>query len=633
MRPFRDTFLFVLTSASLAFSAVAQGTDTSTYSSGYGETSGDPPLAQLTPEERTKAIRELKRIERRSKKYGIILNRGKMERLKGDRLVKVMNEYDRFMGILEELPPDFVKACRVNSVWFSDEIVDASGNHAGGTASGEGINLAAGFDRDTLYHEMFHKFEGCISASDRKAWEDANPDEFIYEGSAWDSFAGNDKQSKRAAERHQRRIAMGKEKTAEQKRDEARSRKDAARIAANKTNETVQAAFINAYAQTTPGEDRAEVFRCMMVEGPEFLRRTARSEHMKRKMELIIKMTGTRRFLGDDFWEEHSDISSGSDRYAGNAKAYPEEMGYDGAILAAIPKAMKKYNIATGAMVVTVKGKTIFEYGETDRPCDISLCWTGLLSILYGRYTATMRIDLEETLESLGITDKGGLEQRERTAKIRDLLSSRSGCFLRTPQTPTKTALPERSSRMPGSEFVFNIWDFNTAADIFEQKAETDIFSAFEELVVRPLGLQDWDKSLQGRFGDMGVSEHYSCRFCLSARDMARIGEMMRSKGKWKGLQILQSSWVEEATKMISKFPKGGGYGYLWWIENENDEDGAFRGAYSARGLEGQRLTVLPELEMVVAHLPKQGAKDRVKNPDYRKLLKAVLRARKRPQS
>lgn len=74
-----------------------------------------------------------------------------------------------------------------------------------------------------------------------------------------------------------------------EKRDEARSMKDARQIAANKTNETVQAAFINGYAQTTPREDRAEVFRCMVEEGPRFFLRTQRSEHLRISIMLLME--------------------------------------------------------------------------------------------------------------------------------------------------------------------------------------------------------------------------------------------------------------------------------------------------------------------------------------------------------
>ena len=634
-------FLLFLCVASIGLPAPAQEKSDDDTGSSYDY---EPPaLPEMTREERTAAVRELKRVERRSKKFGIFLNRGKMEKIKGDRIRKVLREFDRFVGILEELPEGFVKACKIGSVWFSDEIVDISGSHAAGTASGEGINLSMGFGRGTVYHEMFHKFECCITDSQRREWNELNPDEFIYEGSHWDSFAGNDKYSKKAAARHLKRIKAGKEKTASEKLEESRSKKDNKRIAANKTNETVQAAFTGGYAQTTPLEDRACTFAAMMAEGPRFFLRTQRSEHMRNKMEFLLKLTGTKKYLGADFWEERSDVSSGGGVYAVSGSsaeiplaasdmpsADPGAMGYDAKTLAALAGVIGRRGIGTGAMVVAVNGKVIFEYGDTARPMPVSSCWASLLSMLYGRFVKMNRIDLDETLESVGITEVGGLERREREAKVRDLLSSRSCCFIRASNDPPGRKLPDRTSRLPGNMFFYSNWDINVAASVFEKKTGSDFVAAFDEMVAKPLRLQDWRQSLQRREGDSLVSEHLAWQMNLSARDMAKIGQMMLNRGRWKGLQLVPAPWVEKSTGIVSKFPNGGGFGYLWWVENEAQDAEAYRGAYSARGLEGQRLTVLPQLGMVVAHLPK-GNGQKVKGADYRKILKAIFMSRKPP--
>ncbi|MBQ2631990.1 MAG: serine hydrolase [Kiritimatiellae bacterium] len=647
--------LDLILSASLAFvvfSAFAQDeenagdTENTETDPSANRNYGTPDLPEITREERVRATRELKRVENRSKRFGIFLNRGKMEKLKGDRLMKVLKEYDRFIAVLEELPEGFVKACNIGSVWFSDEIVDASGQHAGGFAAGEGINLSFGFSAGTVYHEMFHKFECCITDSQRREWEELNPKEFIYEGSAWDTFAGNDKYSKKAAARHLMRVKAGKEKSAMEKRDEARSMKDAKRIAANKTNETVQAAFLGSYAQTTPLEDRACMFGCMMEEGPRFFLRTQRSEHLRRKMEFMMKLTGTRKFLGTDFWEEHSDASSGGGVFSGSGSAEslppgatdmpsvdPEAMGYDARRLAALSRAIVKHDIPTESMVVVVGGKVIFTYGDVSRPAELSSCWTSLLSILYGRFVQMKRIDLDETLESIGITDNVKLERRERSAKVRDLIASRSGCYITASNDPPGRKLPDRTSKLPGNNFFYSNWDFNVAARILEVKTEADIFAVFDEMVARPLRLQDWDMSRQRRVGDILVSEHLACEFSLSARDLARIGQMMLNKGKWRGLQVVPASWVAQSTSAVSKFPGGGGFGYMWWIEDEEQKPKVFNGAFSARGVDGQRLTVIPKLDMVVAHLPRRGGAKKMRNADYKKLLTAVFLAKKDPVS
>lgn len=67
----------------------------------------------------------------------------------------------------------------------------------------------------------------------------------------------------------------------------------------------------------------------------------------------------------------------------------------------------------------------------------------------------------------------------------------------------------------------------------------------------------------------------------------------------------------------------------MWWIENEDREPRVFKGAFSARGLQGQRITVVPELNMVVAHLAGRSGRRPVKSADYNRLVFLAVSARK----
>ena len=44
------------------------------------------------------------------------------------------------------------------------------------------------------------------------------------------------------------------------------------------------------------------------------------------------------------------------------------------------------------------------------------------------------------------------------------------------------------------------------------------------------------------------------------------------------------------------------GYGYMWWVWDGPKVACEFDGAYTARGAFGQFITVIPKLDMVVAH-------------------------------
>ena len=115
------------------------------------------------------------------------------------------------------------------------------------------------------------------------------------------------------------------------------------------------------------------------------------------------------------------------------------------------------------------------------------------------------------------------------------LRTQRSEHMRRASNDPPGRTLPERTSRLPGNSFFYSNWDINVAASILEKKTDADVIAVFDEVVAKPLRLRYWNLALQGRTGDLQVSEHRACELCLSARDMARIGQMMLGKGKWKG--------------------------------------------------------------------------------------------------
>ena len=86
-------------------------------------------------------------------------------------------------------------------------------------------------------------------------------------------------------------------------------------------------------------------------------------------------------------------------------------------------------------------------------------------------------------------------------------------------------------------------------------------------------------------------------------RDLARFGEMLRNDGAYNGQQIIPKQVVEDIRNGGDKsafakadYPllKGGSYRNMWWVLH-NDH-----GAYSARGVHGQRVYVDPKAEMVI---------------------------------
>lgn len=85
---------------------------------------------------------------------------------------------------------------------------------------------------------------------------------------------------------------------------------------------------------------------------------------------------------------------------------------------------------------------------------------------------------------------------------------------------------------------------------------------------------------------------------CLSATDMAKIGQLCLDKGVHNGKQIVSSEWIEQMTKTNYKCGeefRNMSYGYLWWIVDENKH------IYSAIGNSGNVIYVNPSNNIVIA--------------------------------
>lgn len=85
---------------------------------------------------------------------------------------------------------------------------------------------------------------------------------------------------------------------------------------------------------------------------------------------------------------------------------------------------------------------------------------------------------------------------------------------------------------------------------------------------------------------------------CLSAVDMAKIGQLCLEKGSCNGKQIVSSKWIEEMTKPYHKCCEefqNMSYGYLWWLTDETSD------CYSAIGNSGNVIYVNPSKGIVIA--------------------------------
>lgn len=155
---------------------------------------------------------------------------------------------------------------------------------------------------------------------------------------------------------------------------------------------------------------------------------------------------------------------------------------------------------------------------------------------------------------------------------------------------------------VPGSRFNYSSGTANLLARIYFEKAggNQGNYDAYMESIHQVLAFQNavFEVDASGVF--MGSSYLYA-----SARDWARIGQLMLNDGTINNQRIMTEGWVARATTPNSSENQRA-YGYQWWLNRGNPElrwaDIPIE-AYSAQGNRQQYLMVVPSLDLVIVRL------------------------------
>jgi len=285
--------------------------------------------------------------------------------------------------------------------------------------------------------------------------------------------------------------------------------------------------------------------------------------------------------------------------------ASPERAGWSAKKLAEIAAYVGEMG-STSAMIVQ-HGVVVAAWGDVAHKSNLHSCRKSLLNSLIGIAVATGKINLDETLEKLGIDDKKpSLTDVEKQATVRELLEARSGVYHAASYETKGMAeqRPARGSHAPGTFWYYNNWDFNALGHIYEQATGTKIFDAFYREIAQPIGMQDFTPR-DGHYVTSPDSFYPAYLFDISARDFARFALLYLHGGKWNDTQIVPEDWVKASTRPYSD-TESGGYGYLWWTgdsaSGEPQKISFPKGSFWAEGHLGQYAVVVPSLDLIVVN-------------------------------
>ncbi|MGD9188363.1 MAG: serine hydrolase [Desulfobacteraceae bacterium] len=271
--------------------------------------------------------------------------------------------------------------------------------------------------------------------------------------------------------------------------------------------------------------------------------------------------------------------------------------------------------LGSTTLAVMTHGKYVQTMGDLRKSHRVHSVRKALLSALVGQHVGTgpEKIDLDKTLAELGIDDHPQpLTPLQRQATVLHLIKSISGInHAAAAEIPSMTSEKQRllgaAPNMPGTVWAYNNWDYNALTTVFEEQTHQSVYTAFLEGIARPLGMQDVSKQSVFYVKDERLSRHAKVGFRLSARDLARFGQLYLNKGHWQGRQIIPAAWVARVTTDFTRTNRGGlasGHGYLWWIpcDRVSKKIGVPAGTFMASGFAGQRIVVIPAWDTVIVH-------------------------------
>ena len=151
----------------------------------------------------------------------------------------------------------------------------------------------------------------------------------------------------------------------------------------------------------------------------------------------------------------------------------------------------------------------------------------------------------------------------------------------------------------PGKVFKYNSSSSQLLTFIVEEATKETISEYASKKLWQPMGAKHpalWSTDVEG--GD----EKGFCCINSNTRDFARLGKLYMHKGNWNGLQILDSSYVKDATSAANLLDKKGmpntNYGYQFWLAERQGFP-----IYYSRGLWGQYVICIPEKDMIIVRL------------------------------
>lgn len=186
---------------------------------------------------------------------------------------------------------------------------------------------------------------------------------------------------------------------------------------------------------------------------------------------------------------------------------------------------------------------------------------------------------------------------------------------------PLDYVLQKPSAHEPGTQFNYSTGDPALLSGVLQTATGMNALAFLQDRVLSVIGAEsvEWKSDANGwttTFANLRAT----------AQDYARYGFLYLNRGRWEDQQVIPADWVDLSTRPGVSLEDW--YGYLWHVNLPSRFDAPDLPAdgYSAVGVSGQYVTVIPSERLVVVRLADDGFA--TAEFDMAELLRRILRAK-----
>ncbi|WP_300433842.1 serine hydrolase [Christiangramia sp.] len=163
--------------------------------------------------------------------------------------------------------------------------------------------------------------------------------------------------------------------------------------------------------------------------------------------------------------------------------------------------------------------------------------------------------------------------------------------------------------KKPGEEFKYLSGNTQLLGMVIEKATGKTLSEYLSKSFWKPLGMND-DGLWQLDSEKSGMEKAYCC-ISSNARNFAKFGKLFINYGEWNKKQLIDSSFIAQASN--PRFKETPYYGYGFWLSDYRNKD-----IFYMRGVLGQYVIMIPEDDLVIVRLGRKLIRPENDNKHYK---------------